>query len=177
MNKKEIAVYGGGCFWCMEAVFQNLKGVSSVISGYAGGDRGEAKYDVVSSGVTKHAEVIEITFDPEEISYETLLDIFWNLHDPTTLNRQGADVGTQYRSVVFYTTPEQKETALNSKERAKDLYPDPIVTEISELEEFTPAEKYHQNYYNNNKGAPYCSTTIGPKIAKMKEKYSHLLAQ
>ena len=176
-DKTEIATLGGGCFWCVEAVFQEVEGVKSVTSGYAGGAKETADYKSVSSGSTEHAEVVQIKYDPEVISYGEILEIFWTTHDPTTLNRQGNDVGPQYRSVIFYQDEEQKRIAAKSKsEVAARLWEDPIVTEISPLEEFYPAENYHQNYYakvgNRN---PYCTFVITPKVNKLRNKFAHKL--
>jgi peptide-methionine (S)-S-oxide reductase len=173
----ETATLGAGCFWCVEAVFQRLKGVYTVVSGYAGGRRPNPTYQQVCTGVTGHAEVAQITFDPDIISYEELLDVFWHTHDPTTLNRQGADVGTQYRSVIFYHDDRQREIAERSKAEAdaSDLWPDPIVTEIAPLTDFYPAEDYHQNYFNTNPGQPYCSAVVGPKVRKFMTKYADKL--
>lgn len=172
MNKneaEEVAVFGGGCFWCTEAVFKRLKGVTNVISGYAGGKEKEPSYQQVSSGATGHAEAVQISFDPKVISYDTLLDVFWATHDPTTKNRQGADVGTEYRSVIFYLNEYQKMHALSSKEKLeqKKEYPSPIVTQITPLDAFYKAEDYHQNYYEENRNKPYCALVINPKIQKL----------
>ena len=174
----ETATLGAGCFWCVEAVFQDLKGVQSVVSGYAGGDDSDANYRAVSNGTTNHAEVAQIVFDPSVISFETLLEVFWTTHDPTTMNRQGNDVGTQYRSAIFYHSDKQKETALDSKMNfATKLWNDPIVTEVTELTKFYPGEEYHQNYYNLNPNQGYCRAVINPKISKLREKFSHLLKE
>ena len=168
-----LATFGAGCFWCVEAIFQQLKGVDWVRSGYTGGQVPNPSYKAVCEGTTGHAEVIQIAFQPEIISYETLLEIFWLTHDPTTLNRQGADVGTQYRSAIFYHNEEQKQQALQSKEQAQNLFDDPIVTEISPLQIFYIAEDYHQDYYNLNGGKnPYCSNVISPKIQKFRKKFA-----
>jgi len=174
----ETATLGAGCFWCVEAVFQDLKGVKSVVSGYAGGDDSDANYKAVSNGSTNHAEVAQIVFDPSVISFETLLEVFWTTHDPTTMNRQGNDVGTQYRSAIFYHSDKQKETALDSKMNfATKLWDDPIVTEVTELTKFYDGEEYHQNYYNLNPNQGYCRAVINPKISKLREKFSHLLKE
>jgi len=166
-----LATFGTGCFWCTEAIFQRLKGVSKVVSGYAGGTVKNPTYKDVCSGLTGHAEVIQITYDPKLISFPELLEVFWQTHDPTTLNRQGADVGTQYRSVIFYHTKEQKQLAESYKKKLTEsgAFDDPIVTEISPLTEYYPAEDYHQNYYNLNGSAPYCSYVIQPKVDKFKK--------
>lgn len=178
MTKKyETAVLGAGCFWCVEAVFQSLKGVEKVESGYSGGTTKNPTYQEVCTGTTGHAEVARITFDPEVISFSQLLDVFWHTHDPTTLNRQGADIGTQYRSAIFFVNEEQKKTAEESKKKTEEsgLWDAPIVTEITPFTEFYVAEDYHQNYYNNNPNKPYCSAVIGPKLKKFYKEYKHLL--
>ena len=162
------AVFGGGCFWCMEAVFQNLPGITKITSGFAGGTTPNPTYDQVCSGRTGHAEVLQITYDPAKVTYNQLLDLFWRAHDPTTLNRQGADSGTQYRSIILTPSPEQASEAEASKKKAAAQFPDPIVTEIKPLTAFYPAEKYHQNYYNENKNVnPYCQIVIAPKLKKL----------
>jgi len=165
-NQLEKATFGSGCFWCTEAVFQQIKGVESVKSGYSGGKRENPTYEQVSSGGTGHAEVIQLSYDPKVISYDELLEIFWKSHDPTTLNRQGADVGTQYRSVIYYHNSEQKEKAEKYKQKLNEAqaFPNPVVTEIAEFSAFYPAEDYHDNYYNNNKTSPIlhlCDSTKG----------------
>ena len=172
-DKLEKATLGGGCFWCTEAVFQDLKGVYKVVSGYAGGQVENPTYHQVCTGRTGHAEVIQVTFDPEIISFEDLLYVFWRTHDPTTLNRQGADVGTQYRSVIFYHTEEQKAVAEKSKAEtdASGLWYNPIVTEISPLTHFYEAEGYHQNYFNQNGNQPYCRMVIDPKVRKFRKEF------
>ena len=162
------AVFGGGCFWCLDAVFENLPGVLKITSGFAGGSAKNPTYEQVCTGRTGHAEVIRITYDPSKVSYGALLDLFWKAHDPTTLNRQGADVGTQYRSIILTEGPEQASEAEASRKKAAALYPDPIVTEIKPLETFYPAEDYHQDYYRNNKDRnPYCQVVIAPKLKKL----------
>jgi peptide-methionine (S)-S-oxide reductase len=173
----EKATFGMGCFWCSEAVFQDLKGVQKVQSGYEGGQIENPTYKQVCSGTTGHAEVIEVTYNPQEISYETLLEVFWKLHDPTTLNRQGADVGTQYRSVIFYHTPKQKEIAEKYKAElnAKKVFPNPIVTEISPASKFYVAENYHQDYYKINGSEPYCQYVIKPKMDKLEKVFKEKL--
>lgn len=170
----ETATLAGGCFWCTEAIFQRLKGVISIMPGYAGGNVPNPTYEQVSDGTTGHAEAVQIEFDPREISYETLLDIFWNTHNPTTRNRQGNDVGPQYRSVIFTHNKEQQQTAeksLAAFER-ESMYPDPIVTEILPFTNFYPAEDYHQNYYEHHKDALYCDLVISPKLHKLLKLYS-----
>lgn len=178
-EKLEKATFGAGCFWCVEAVFQNLKGVQQVVSGYAGGHVEDPTYQQVCAGTTGHAEVAQITFDPDVISYEELLDVFWRTHDPTTLNRQGADVGTQYRSAIFYHNQEQKESAEKSKAEtdASNLYSNPIVTEIEPLDAFYEAEDYHQNYYRSNPNQPYCRVVIDPKMRKLRKDFQDKLKE
>lgn len=172
-NKKnmEIATFGSGCFWCTEAIFQQLKGVESAISGYSGGNVKNPTYNEVCSGQTGHAEVIQVKFNPEIITYTELLEVFWQTHNPTTLNRQGADVGTQYRSVIFYHSNEQKKLAETLKRKLDEakIYNDPIVTDITEFDTFYKAEEYHQEYYDNNKAQPYCNFVITPKLDKFKK--------
>lgn len=170
-NTPKSVVLGGGCFWCMEAIFERIKGVLDVESGYAGGSKETANYKTVSTGNTKHAEVVRVKYDPKLLTYQDVLTIFFHLHDPTTLNRQGNDRGPQYRSVVFYADESEQEEAkaIIKGLISEALWPDPIVTELSPLEEFYPAEQYHQDYYNANKTQPYCSAVIGPKIQKLKK--------
>lgn len=175
LAKTEKATFGGGCFWCLEAVFEDLKGVSSVTSGYAGGARPNPTYEQVCSGATGHAEVIQIEYDPAQLSYRELMKIFYTMHDPTTLNRQGADVGTQYRSIVLYSTAEQKKEAEEARADAQKHWNAPIVTEIVPLKHFYPAEEYHQGYYKGNTKKPYCSAVIAPKVEKMRKTFGHLL--
>jgi peptide-methionine (S)-S-oxide reductase len=167
-GRQELATFGGGCFWCTEAVLQRIEGVLSVTSGYAGGSEPNPTYDDVCTGTTGHAEVVQVAFDPSMISYEELLDIFWQAHDPTTLNRQGADAGTQYRSIILYADDVQKAAAEKSKDKTQRKLPDPIVTEITPLEKFWKAEDYHQNYYNTNTSAGYCRAVISPKLKKLR---------
>ena len=173
----DTATFGAGCFWCVEAVFQELKGVDKVVSGYAGGFVKNPSYKEVCTGRTGHAEVAQISYDPEVISYAELLQVFWKVHDPTTLNRQGNDVGTQYRSSIFYHNQEQKEKASFYLKKLNDsgAYPDPVVTTIEELTEFYPAEDYHQAYYNNNSSQPYCRFVIQPKLDKIREAFADKL--
>lgn len=175
----ELATFGNGCFWCTEAIFQNLEGVNKVVSGYAGGHVQKPSYEQVCSGTTGHAEVIQITYDPAIISYEELLEVFWATHDPTTLNRQGNDVGTQYRSVVFYHSDAQQEVAQNYKKQldTSDTFDDPIVTLVEPMPAFFPAENYHQDYFNRNGQQPYCSFLIRPKVAKFKKEFKEKLKQ
>lgn len=172
----QLATVGGGCFWCTEAVFQEVKGVEKVVSGYAGGNApGKPTYREICSGLTGHAEVIQITFDANVISYADLLVIFMTTHDPTTLNRQGADVGTQYRSVIFYHNKEQKEIAATVVTELAPYFDSKIVTEISEIPIFYEAEDYHQNYYRNNKSQGYCSYVITPKLTKLRKLHADKL--
>lgn len=172
----QLATVGGGCFWCTEAVFQEVKGVEKVVSGYAGGNApGRPTYREICSGLTGHAEVIQITFDANVISYADLLVIFMTTHDPTTLNRQGADVGTQYRSVIFYHNKEQKEIAETVVTELAPYFDSKIVTEISEIPIFYEAEDYHQNYYRNNKSQGYCSYVITPKLTKLRKLHADKL--
>jgi peptide-methionine (S)-S-oxide reductase len=177
MQETQTVVLGGGCFWCTEAIFKSLKGVQSVMPGYAGGNMDNPTYNQVSNGNTGHAEVIKIEYDPSVITFYDLLSVFFNTHNPTTLNQQGADVGEQYRSVIFYTTPEQKEEAEKLvKELAEQkAYDEPIVTEIKALEKFYLAEDYHQDYYAKNKSASYCEIVIEPKLEKLQKRYHELL--
>ena len=173
----ERATLGGGCFWCTEAVFQEVKGIQKVVSGYSGGKApGKPTYREVCSGLTGHAEVVQITFDPKIISYRDLLMIFMTTHDPTTLNRQGADVGTMYRSVIYYHNNEQKQIAEEVFEALKDVFDAPIVTELSELETFYEAEDYHQDYYKNNPRQGYCSYVITPKLNKLRKLHADKLS-
>ncbi|BDC98501.1 peptide methionine sulfoxide reductase MsrA [Persicobacter psychrovividus] len=174
----EIATLGGGCFWCVEAVMQRLNGVVSVVSGYEGGSVENPTYKQISSGLTGHAEVVQVTYQPDIIDYKTILEVFFTTHDPTTLNRQGNDVGTQYRSVIFYNSPEQKQIAdkVIADFNNEQLYPDPIITEVSPSKTFYKAEEYHQNYYNENADKnPYCSFVVAPKVQKLRKKFKHLL--
>ncbi len=173
----ELATFGTGCFWCTEAIFEQLKGIESAISGYSGGTVKNPTYNEICTGETGHAEVIQITFNPEIISYKELLEVFWQTHNPTTLNRQGADVGTQYRSVIFYHNNEQKELAESYKKKLNEakIYNEPIVTEISNYSTFYKAEDYHQDYYNNNKSQSYCSFVITPKIEKFRKVFKDKL--
>ena len=177
MKNFEKATFGAGCFWCSEAVFARLEGVKEVVSGYAGGAKESPTYKEVSSGDTGHAEVVEITYDPQKISYDQLLEVFWNTHDPTTPDRQGNDVGSQYRSVIFYHTDQQKRIAKESKEKLEQSgkYNAPIVTQILPYKSFFKAEGYHQDYYEKNQGAPYCQLVIQPKIEKLEKQFKEKL--
>ena len=170
-QKTQKATFGMGCFWCTEALFQRLNGVTGVKSGYEGGDVPNPTYEEVCAGTTNHAEVIEVSYDPAKISYDELLEVFWKSHDPTTLNRQGADVGTQYRSVVFYHSDEQKEIATKYKEELNKTkaFPNPVVTEIAKAETFYVAENYHQDYFIKNGELPYCRLVILPKMEKLEK--------
>lgn len=172
-NRLEQATLGGGCFWCLEAVYEQLQGVESAVNGYAGGQVANPSYEAVCTGTTGHAEVVQVTFDPEIVSYREILGVFFTIHDPTTLNRQGADVGTQYRSVIFYHDQEQQETAeaVIDELEAQDVWDDPIVTEVTELDEFYRAEEYHQHYYQKNPNQGYCRVVVAPKVAKFRKKY------
>ncbi len=172
--KQEIATLGGGCFWCLEAVFDDLQGVTSVESGYAGGRRPNPTYQQICSGGTGHAEVVRITFDPDVLSYHDLLEVFFTIHDPTTLNRQGNDAGTQYRSVIFYHSPEQKSTAEHVIRELTEagLWNDPVVTEVVPAAEFYVAEDYHQEYFENNPRQPYCQAVVAPKVQKFRAKFA-----
>ena len=173
---KKIATVGGGCFWCTEAIFQEVQGVEKVVSGYTGGNApGKPTYSEVCSGLTGHAEVVQITFNSDIISYEEILTIFITTHDPTTLNKQGADVGTQYRSSIFYNNNQQKETAAKVIETLQPYFENPIVTTLEELTIFYPAEEYHQDYYNQNKEQNYCNFVITPKLAKFRKMYADKL--
>lgn len=169
MRGMEIATFAGGCFWCTEAIFQRLKGVKAVTPGYTGGINENPTYTKVCSGETGHAEAIQIEFDPKIISFQQLLNVFWATHNPTSLNRQGADIGIQYRSAIFYHSPKQRREAEQSKERLEKskIWPDPIVTEIIQNSEFYPAEEDHQDFYNKNRFSPYCQLVIDPKIQKL----------
>ncbi|UYZ60307.1 peptide-methionine (S)-S-oxide reductase MsrA [Hymenobacter latericus] len=173
----ELATFGAGCFWCVEAVFQDLDGVEKVVSGYAGGRIANPTYKEVCSGLTGHAEVVQLTFDPSKITYDELLEIFWKTHDPTTLNRQGNDVGTQYRSVVFYHNDEQKRLAEGYKKKLNDAnaFGKPAVTEISAAPTFYAAENYHQDYYNQNMQQPYCQFVVKPKVDKVRQVFGDKL--
>ncbi|MGD8700229.1 MAG: peptide-methionine (S)-S-oxide reductase MsrA [Gemmatimonadales bacterium] len=170
-EQREVATLAGGCFWCLEAVYEDLKGVESVESGYTGGSVSNPTYEQVCAGHTGHAEVVRITFDPSVVTYRELLQVFFTIHDPTTLNRQGNDVGTQYRSAIFFHTPEQKSTAdyVIAELAAQKLWDDPIVTEVAPLEQYYPAEDYHQEYFRRNPSQPYCSFVIAPKVAKFRK--------
>jgi peptide-methionine (S)-S-oxide reductase len=172
-QNKETATLAGGCFWCLEAVFADLRGVERVVSGYSGGHVENPTYQEVCGETTGHAEVVQVTFDPQAASYKELLEVFFTIHDPTTLNRQGGDVGTQYRSAIFYHSPEQQETAAQviAELDAARVWDAPIVTEVVPLEIFYPAENYHQEYYQNNANQPYCRAVIAPKVSKFRQKY------
>ncbi len=176
-KKYEYATIGGGCFWCIEAIFMEVRGISKATSGYSGGTVKNPSYREVTSGRTGHAEVVQLEFDPEIISYKDILEIFFHLHDPTTLNRQGADVGTQYRSVIFYHNDEQEKIARQVFEEIgrSDLWENSLVTEISPLGEFYVAEDYHQNYYANNPNQPYCTFVISPKLSKLRKLFKDRL--
>ncbi len=176
-DKLEKATFGSGCFWCTEAVFQQLRGVKSVVSGYSNGNVENPTYEDVCSGTTGHAEVIQVTYDPAVISFDELLKVFWQTHDPTTPNQQGNDIGTQYRSAVFYHTEEQRRIAEQYKRQldASKTFAKPIVTEITPINNFYPAEKYHQNYFNSNPSQGYCQFVIRPKVEKFNKEFRALL--
>jgi peptide-methionine (S)-S-oxide reductase len=169
LERSQKATFGGGCFWCTEAMLEDVEGVLSVVSGYAGGHVKNPTYRHVCEGTTGHAEVVQVTYDPESITYKRLLELFWRSHDPTTLNRQGADVGTQYRSAIFWHDEEQKTIAGASMKEAAGLFASPITTKIDKLEIFYPAEEYHQDYFKNNPNAGYCNFVIKPKMKKFKQ--------
>ncbi|ADD27383.1 peptide-methionine (S)-S-oxide reductase MsrA [Meiothermus ruber] len=173
MQTLELATLGGGCFWCLEAVFDELKGVVDVVSGYSGGHVPNPTYEQVCSKQTGHAEVVQITFDPSGISYREVLEVFFTIHDPTTLNRQGNDIGPQYRSVIFYHSPEQQAVAREVMQALAQagVWDNPIVTELVPFERFYPAEDYHQEYYRRNPYQPYCALVVGPKVAKFRKQY------
>lgn len=173
----QTATFGGGCFWCVEAVFEELNGITSVVSGYAGGHKENPTYKEVCDGTTGHAEVCQIQYDPKIVSYAELLEVFWKTHDPTTRNRQGNDVGTQYRSVIYYHNDEQKQLAEGYKKKLDEekIWPNPIVTEIEPLPKFYPAENYHQDYYSENGNQPYCSFVITPKLEKFRKVFKDKL--
>jgi peptide-methionine (S)-S-oxide reductase len=175
----EVATLAGGCFWCLEAVYLELRGVQGVVSGYAGGRRPNPTYEQVCSGATGHAEVVQVTFDPQVVSFRDLLDVFFTIHDPTTLNRQGNDSGTQYRSAIYYHSPEQERVARDTiaELTAQQLWDDPIVTEVAPLDKFWPAEAYHQNYFANHPENPYCSVVIAPKVSKARKMFMEKLAR
>jgi peptide-methionine (S)-S-oxide reductase len=175
-NYLETAVFGGGCFWCTEAIFQRLKGVAAVSSGYAGGEKDNPTYEEVSSGSTGHAEVIKIEFDPKQIRFRDLLEVFFAMHDPTTLNRQGADEGTQYRSVILYANEEQKQEAEKfiAEVTNEKIFQSPVVTQLQKLGKFYEAEQYHKDYYNNNQSKGYCQVVINPKLEKFKKNFASL---
>lgn len=174
MARTEIATLAGGCFWCLEPVYQEMRGVESVVSGYMGGQIDNPNYRAVCTGATGHAEVVQLRFNPDVISYRDLLEVFFVIHDPTTLNRQGNDMGTQYRSAVYFHTPEQEATAREVIKEVAQAFDDPIVTEITPAETFWPAEDYHQNYYRNNPHQAYCMFVVSPKIEKFRKKFASL---
>jgi peptide-methionine (S)-S-oxide reductase len=172
-NGTEVATLAGGCFWCLEAVYDQLKGVEDVVSGYSNGHVRNPSYQQVCTGMTGHAEVIQIQYNPQEITFRDLLNLFFTIHDPTTLNRQGNDVGTQYRSAIFYHTPEQKATAeqVITEVNASGVWDDPVVTEVAPIENFAVAEDYHQEYFERNPYQPYCRVVVAPKVAKFRKQY------
>ncbi|MBI3974991.1 MAG: peptide-methionine (S)-S-oxide reductase MsrA [Armatimonadetes bacterium] len=170
---REIATLAGGCFWCLEAVYEQLQGIEKVVSGYSGGARPNPTYEQVCSGATGHAEVVQLAFDPSVISYRDILEVFFTIHDPTTLNRQGGDTGTQYRSAIFYHSPEQQTTAAQviAELKGAGLWDRPFVTEITSFQAFYPAEEYHQQYFQRNPYQPYCRAVVAPKVAKFRKQY------
>ena len=172
-TNQEIATLGGGCFWCLEAVYEQVEGVTSVQSGYTGGARPDPTYEQVCSGATGHVEIVQVTFDPSAITFREILQIFFSIHDPTTANRQGNDVGTQYRSAIFYHSEEQKATAeaVITEIEAAGVFANPIVTEVDPLEQYYPAEQHHQEYYRRNSSQPYCQFVIDPKVSKFRSQY------
>jgi peptide-methionine (S)-S-oxide reductase len=176
-NSRETTTLAGGCFWCLEAVYDELKGVEDVKSGYAGGQTDQPTYHEVCSGTTGHAEVVQVSFDPAVISFEDILDVFFTIHDPTTLNRQGNDVGTQYRSAIYYHTSQQREVAQRKIQalEAEKLWHDPIVTEVEPIARFFPAEDYHQEYFVNNPFQPYCMAVVNPKVQKARKAFREKL--
>jgi peptide-methionine (S)-S-oxide reductase len=178
-QNREVATLGGGCFWCLEAVFDEMEGVTDVVSGYTGGHAARPTYEAVCAGTTGHAEVVRVEWDPQVVSYREILEVFFAIHDPTTLNRQGADVGTQYRSAIFHHSPEQKRTAEQVIEalNAEGIWDAPIVTEVTELGEFFPAEAYHQEYFRRNPNQGYCQFVVAPKVAKFRQKFAHRMKQ
>jgi peptide-methionine (S)-S-oxide reductase len=169
---REVATLGGGCFWCLDAAYRRVEGVTGVVSGYAGGEDPRPTYQRVCSGVTGHAEVVQVEFDPAVISYRDILDVFWAIHDPTTLNQQGQDVGTQYRSIILTHDDAQRQAAEESRAAVQSLWPRPVVTEIVPLEVFHPAEEYHQDYYARNPEQGYCQVVINPKLAKLRQRFA-----
>lgn len=175
-GREETITLGGGCFWCLEAVYDEMRGVTDVLSGYSGGHVANPTYREVCGETTGHAEVVQVTFDPDIISLKEILSVFFTIHDPTTLNRQGADVGTQYRSVIFYHNEVQRETAVSLIEELNNahIWDNPIVTEVVPFEQFYVAEEYHQNYYVNNPGQGYCRVVVAPKVAKFRQRFNHL---
>jgi peptide-methionine (S)-S-oxide reductase len=177
-GEREVATLGGGCFWCLDAVYRQLRGVENVVSGYAGGTKPNPTYREVCTGLTGHAEVVQITFDPSAISYRDLLDVFFTIHDPTTVDRQGGDIGPQYRSIVLYHSPEQERVAHEAiaAVEAEKIWDDPIVTQVEALRVFYPAEQYHQDYFTNNPRQSYCQAVIAPKVAKFRRKFLERLS-
>lgn len=176
-EKTETATLGGGCFWCLDAVYRGLEGVVKVESGYAGGEKRDPTYEEVCRGTTGHAEVVQVTFDPDVISFEDILEVFFSIHDPTTLNRQGADVGTQYRSIILYHDEDQRRVAEEVIARLDEegIYDDPIVTEVVPRTSYYPAEEHHQDYFARNPRQPYCAAVVQPKVAKFRSKWQHRL--
>lgn len=173
-NKLEQVTIGGGCFWCLEAPLQLITGVKKIVSGYSAGSMKDPVYNEVASGITGHAEVVQLSYDPAEIGFEKILEVFFSIHDPTTLNRQGADIGTQYRSIILYHTPEQQKKAESAIKKLDEsgIFNNPVVTQVAPLEQFYPAEAVHQNYYRSNPNQPYCSFVIKPKVDKIKRLFA-----
>ncbi|WP_063374458.1 peptide-methionine (S)-S-oxide reductase MsrA [Pseudoalteromonas luteoviolacea] len=176
MSKMQLATFGGGCFWCIDAAFRKVKGIDKVVSGYSGGETLDPTYKEICTGMSGHAEVVQLEFDPNVVSYNTLLAMFFALHDPTQLNRQGNDVGTQYRSVIFYHSDEQMAQAKQVISEIKERFQDPVVTELSAIGAFYDAEQYHQDYFNENPNQGYCSIMIAPKVAKFEQNFADYLA-
>ena len=174
-DKREVATLGGGCFWCLDAAYREIRGVTGVVSGYAGGTVSQPTYEQVSSGRTGHAEVVQVEFDPDVIAYDDILDVLWSIHDPTTKNRQGADVGTQYRSIILTSGDAQAAAARASRDAIQRDWPNPVVTEIEPLQAFYPAEEYHQDYFARNPNQGYCQIVINPKLKKVRDHHAALL--
>jgi peptide-methionine (S)-S-oxide reductase len=171
-NATETATLAGGCFWCLDAAYRQIEGVQGVVSGYTGGTRPDPTYEQVCTGSTGHAEAVQVSYDPDVITYPEILEIFWSIHDPTTLNRQGADAGTQYRSAIYYAGDAQKAAAEASRDEVQKLWSNPVVTEIEPLGDFYPAEEYHQDYYARNPWQGYCQAVINPKLKKLREHHA-----
>jgi peptide-methionine (S)-S-oxide reductase len=175
MATTQTATLAGGCFWCLDAAYRQVEGVTGVVSGYTGGGPANPTYEQVCTGATGHAEAVQVEFDPAVISYDDILDVLWSIHDPTTLNRQGADIGTQYRSAIYYTDDAQKQAAEASRDAVQQLWQDPVVTQIERLRDFYPAEEYHQDFFARNPDQGYCRAVINPKLTKLREHHAALL--